>query len=127
MSMVQQTVNGLVVRVSDTKAYMDYNANFALDYVEPVPAFPAGATDRTYVQGVRHAITDTVTIIAGGPMPWTDGDRYIANIDMALANQAARRAAEPPTPPYVPSSMEAQSAQRNTQAGPDYGGSGPLG
>ena len=102
MSMVQQTADGLVIVRSGTKNYLDTGANFALDFGEAAPVLPAGCNDRVYEPDIRHAGTNSVTVLYGGPIPWTSGDRYIANIDMGLSNQATRLAAVvPPTPPSM--------------------------
>jgi hypothetical protein len=119
MSMVQCTPDGKMVVRSGTKVYIDTEANFATDFGEPHPTMPAGATDCVYEPGVRHTYTNGVTIIAGGPVPWTAGDRYIANIDAALASQATR------PPPVTPATPGGLSAQLNPKDGPNDGGSSP--
>jgi hypothetical protein len=100
MSMVQQTEDEMmIVRDNTGKVYIDTETNFATDFGETVPALPAGADDRTYEPGKRHAITDCFSIIEAGPLPWAAGDRYIANVQAGLDAQAARRAAIPPVHP----------------------------
>lgn len=88
--MVQQTPDGLVFVRDGTKVYGDTTANFNADFGETAPALPAGANDRVYEVGVRHPIMGGGDIIAGGPIPWDVGDRWIANIDAGIAAQAAR-------------------------------------
>lgn len=94
MSMVQQTPDGKLIVRSATQTYIDTFAHAATDFGVATPTLPAGATDRVYEPGVRHALSNGVRIVAGGPLPWTQGDAYIANIAAALTSQAAR----PPTP-----------------------------
>lgn len=100
MKMVQQTPDGLVVVRSDDLVYIDTPDNFTLDFGEAPPAMPIGAIDHVYEQGKRNAYTDGETIVAGGPIPWAAGDRYIASVQGALDNRVARLAAVPvPDPP----------------------------
>jgi hypothetical protein len=99
MIMVQQTPDGLVAVRSGDQVYLDSAAHFALDYGEPAPTLPAGAVDSVYEPGKRHVYTDGVTVVAGGAMPWPDGDRYIAGVTAAIAAQKARIAAIPPPDP----------------------------
>jgi hypothetical protein len=114
MSMVQQTPDGHLIVRSNGQVYLDTYANAALDYGVATPALPSGCIDRVYEQGVRHCCTDGFTVLYGGPVPWTIGDNYIANIAAALTAQSAR----PPT-------KEAQNAQLVTEASPNNGGSSP--
>jgi hypothetical protein len=115
MSMVQQTPDGHLIVRSGSQVYLDTYANAALDYGVATPALPSGCIDRVYEPGVRHCCTDGFTVLYGGPVPWTVGDSYIANIAAALAAQAAR----------PPSARETQNAQLVTKASSDNGSSGP--
>lgn len=86
--------------------YADSVANFELDMIEialidDLGELPEGATERIYVQNVRHAINGDDGTIAGGPVPWQFGDAAIAAVAALLVAQTARRAI-PPTPPVVP-------------------------
>lgn len=47
---------------------------------EPAYALPDGAIGRVYIPGQRHTLTDGQTQW-GGPMPWPDGDRYLADAE----------------------------------------------
>lgn len=97
MSAVQQMDDGRIIVRSDTDGtYIDTMANFAKDFNTTAPTLPTGADDRIYEPGIRHAITDCYTIIQEGPMPWTAGDSYIANVATAIQNQKNRQ--PPPTP-----------------------------
>lgn len=40
---------------------------------------PAGVYSMDYQQNVRHTYTDGANVIGGGPVPWPEGDAYIAN------------------------------------------------
>lgn len=100
MKMVQQTPDGLIYVRDGTKVYGDTTANFTLDFGETPPTLPANANDRVYEVGVRHPIMGGGDIIAGGPIPWDVGDRWINNIDAGLAAQAAR-----PPPEVIPTAV----------------------
>lgn len=82
---------------------------FRLD--EPNYTLPPGMIGRTYEPGVRHVLTDGRTQY-GGPMPWAEGDRYIANEATYRANYEARRQAEAPEPPPEPTLEDAKAARR---------------
>jgi hypothetical protein len=99
MSMVQQTPDQLLIVRVGSQVYMDTYDNAASDYGFATPMLAAGATDRVYDQGIRHAQTNGVDIVLAGPIPWSTGDAYIANIAAALAAQSARPKPQPPTPP----------------------------
>jgi hypothetical protein len=116
MSMVQQNADGLVFVRTPNGTYMDTIANFQLDFNDTVPALPQGANDRVYDQGIRHAISNGLTIIAGGHMPWTQGDGWINNVATGLANQSARN---------QKALMEARNAQQVAQASQNDGSSSP--
>lgn len=118
-NMVQQTPDGLVIVRVGSQVYTDTASNAGLDFGSGLPDLPTGAHDRVYEQGVRHACTDGITIVAGGDMPWAIGDTYIAGITAALAAQAARQ----PTPP--PNPGRSLDALQHTQASPDNGRSTP--
>ncbi|UZE51130.1 DUF4376 domain-containing protein [Rhodopseudomonas sp. P2A-2r] len=55
-----------------------------------VPPLLAGANEQIYSQGRRHCYMAEGDIVAGGDMPWPDGDSIIAAIDLGLAAQALR-------------------------------------
>lgn len=101
MNMVQQTPDGHVIVRSGERVYVDTPANFALDFGEAAPVLPPGAVDRIYEQGVRHPCSDGVTIVGVGDVPWSAGDRYIANIVTGLENQINRIVSAPLLPPPV--------------------------
>lgn len=55
---------------------------FLLD--EPGYALPAGMIGREYVPGVRHVLYDGISQHAG-PLPWPEGDAYLARLDVYRA------------------------------------------
>lgn len=55
---------------------------FLLD--EPGYSLPAGMIAREYVPGVRHTLYDGISQHAG-PLPWAEGDAYIANVATYVA------------------------------------------
>jgi hypothetical protein len=73
------------------RVYIDTPENFALDFAIALPPLPAGANEQIYTQGKRNAFMGDGNVIDGGPMPWDEGDRIIANVSAGLAKQAARR------------------------------------
>jgi hypothetical protein len=95
--MVQQTPDGHLIVRSASQVYIDTYANAALDFNVVTPVLPSGCVDRVYEPGVRHCGTDGFTVLYGGPVPWSVGDSYIANIAAALTAQTARQ--PPPTNP----------------------------
>lgn len=76
-------------------------AEFLID--EPTYALPQGAIGRIYEPGDRNWITDGESQI-GGPMPWPEGDAYLANEAKYTAAYALRL-----NPP--PTLTEAQAAK----------------
>src|SRR4051794_17777583 len=90
---VHQHPDGLVCVRTALGTYIDTPENFAVDFGATLPAMPEGADDHIYTQGKRHAFMGDGNIVAGGPMPWPDGDRIIAEVGAGLARQAARREA----------------------------------
>lgn len=93
---VHQHPDNLVYVRTAAKTYGDTTAHFQTDFGVTLPALPSGANERIYTVGARHAIQGGGTVIAGGPLPWPQGDQIIANLDAGLAAQAARVAATPP-------------------------------
>ena len=89
---LQQHPDGFVRVRTPLGTYIDTPENFVADFGETLPAMPQGADDHIYTQGRRHAFMGDGNIIAGGPMPWPDGDRIIGKVRVALEIQAARRA-----------------------------------
>ena len=51
-------------------------ADFLIE--EPAYTLPARMISREYLPGVKHTLYDGVSQFAG-PLPWADGDRYLAN------------------------------------------------
>jgi hypothetical protein len=92
MGEFHQHPDGMVFVRTDSGTYMDTVENFQLDSGRALELLPEGANDRVYTQGKRHAFMNVYdgNIIAGGPMPWPDGDNYIGRIEELLANQTAR-------------------------------------
>lgn len=70
-------------------------AEFLID--EPGYALPAGATGRSYDPAAGHHILSDGANQWGGPVPWAEGDGYLANGAAYAANFAARIAPPPPT------------------------------
>lgn len=95
-------LNDVVHVENGSVVYVDAGARFATDNGAAVPVLPAGAIERIYEPGVRHAISNGSSVIADGPQPWSFGDAAIANISTLLAAQARRTAppalATKPTP-----------------------------
>ncbi|HEV2263721.1 MAG TPA: hypothetical protein VGR79_04225 [Stellaceae bacterium] len=90
-----------VVHVENGSAvYVDAGARFAADNDAAVPVLPAGAIERIYEPGVRHAISNGSSVIAGGPQPWPFGDAAVAVVSKLLAAQAKRTI--PPAPVTKP-------------------------
>ena len=89
----QHSVTNLVAVYSDGGIYADTPANYALDGGVPFTALPAGAVERTYMQGTKHELKDAADIITGtGPQPWPEGDAAIAAIGPVLAAKQTRMA-----------------------------------
>ena len=102
-SQVEHNGDGMVfVRDAATgKTYVDTVANFNADFGVTMLTLPAGADHRIYAPGVRHVVASPVTVLGGGPLPWTLGDTVIANINTGLTNQKNRQppGAHPPGAP----------------------------
>jgi len=79
--------------------YADTAENFVADFSETLPPMPAGADDHIYTQDRRHAWMGDGNVIEGGPIPWPQGDRIIANLAAGIAAQDARLASLPPPEP----------------------------
>jgi hypothetical protein len=75
------------------KMYRDTNANYALDAKRSVPELPDGIDERLYEPDVRHALIAKHHVVAGGPMPWPEGDAIIKTMDSLLAAQRERHIA----------------------------------
>jgi hypothetical protein len=89
-----QHPDGLIyIRVSSKQFYMDTPANFVLDFGQPIPALPAGANERLYIQGKSHALLNREGLVAGGEMPWKYGDVAIYGLQQILQRQKDRKAA----------------------------------
>lgn len=61
--------------------------------LEPNYTLPEGFRGRVYVPGQAHSLF-TATDQCGGPLPWPEGDAYLAKESVYLAAQAEKRAAE---------------------------------
>lgn len=91
-----------LIRISDgALTYIDASDSFVADGGIR-PALPAGAIERIYEPGVRHAISNDGAVIAGGPQPWPFGDAAIAAVSKLLAAQAKRTAPPPNATPVAP-------------------------
>lgn len=93
MAQFQVHPDGYVFVRAKAGTYSESLDGFAIDFGAAVPPMPTGGICRVYDQGIRHAISDGNSVIAGGDMPWAFGDRAIAGIENILAAQAARVAA----------------------------------
>jgi hypothetical protein len=91
-----QAQNDLVRIENGAQCYIDHVAAFAADNGTPVPALPAGAVERIYEPGIRHAISNGSSVTGAGPQPWPFGDASIAAVPALLTAQA-KRTASPPT------------------------------
>lgn len=77
---------------------------------EPAYALPAGYRGRTYEQGVRHVLETEATAFPQ-PMPFAEGDSYIANgVTYAAAYAQYLDSLEP-----VPTAEEIAAATRQTE------------
>jgi hypothetical protein len=61
--------------------------------LEPDYTLPEGCRGRVYIPGQQHSLF-TATDQLGGPLPWPEGDAYLAKEAVYLAAQAEQRAAE---------------------------------
>ncbi|HKR19969.1 MAG TPA: hypothetical protein VJS41_07480 [Stellaceae bacterium] len=95
-------INDTVRAVAGDQAYLDTHANFAADHGATVPDLPAGAIERIYESGIRHAISNGRAIIAGGSQPWAFGDAAIAKVTGLLSAQAKRNTPPPKAPMPAP-------------------------
>lgn len=103
--------NDLIRIENGAQCYIDRVAAFAADNSTPVPALPAGAIERTYEPGVRHAISNGISVIGAGPQPWSFGDASIAAILSLLAAQAKRTAPQSKaTPPAATTGRSTRTA-----------------
>jgi hypothetical protein len=84
--------NDLVRVENGAQSYTDRVAAFAADNGAPVPALPAGAIERIYEPGIRHAISNGSSVTGAGPRPWPFGDATIAAVPALLTAQAKRTA-----------------------------------
>lgn len=85
-------------------------SQFLID--EPAYSLPPGMIGRDYVQGEYHRLTNGRSQF-GGPMPWDDGDRYIANAETYRAAYEARGEPGPePEPEPTENLTLAQMKQR---------------
>jgi hypothetical protein len=75
------------------KMYRDTNANYELDAKQSAPELPKGVDERLYEPDVRHALIAKHHVVAGGPMPWPEGDAIIKTMDGLLAAQRERQTA----------------------------------
>lgn len=84
--------NGTILIVDFTLTLAEF-----LEHVDPSYALPSPHTVREYRpdSGI-HRLTNGFSFEAG-PLPWTEGDAYIADVATIQATvEAARAAAEPP-------------------------------
>jgi hypothetical protein len=90
MGEVHEHPDGLVYVRTDMGTYVDTVENFARDSGVTLPPMPEGANDHIYTQGKRHAYMGDGNVIAGGPMPWPEGDALIDNYAQLRAFQLSR-------------------------------------
>ena len=72
----------------------DTNANFSIDAKQSAPELPGGIDERLYEPDVRHALIANHNVVAGGPMPWPEGDAILKTADALIAAQKDRLAAD---------------------------------
>ena len=94
---IHQHPDGSIFVRGDAGSYNDTYEHFVLDFGMELPELPDGADEQVYTQGVRHAFMGGGHVIAGGDMPWPEGDAIIADLPNGLAAQAERN--KPPEPP----------------------------
>lgn len=93
MKSVHQHPDGMVFVRVDAITYGDTIENFEADYGSTFPPLPAGAIERIYDQGKRHAFQSEDGVIGGGEMPWPYGDTLIASVGSLMATKKAREQA----------------------------------
>lgn len=100
MNEFHQHPDGFIYVRTDAGTYADTVVNFLADAgLSALPPLPAGADDHIYRQGKRHAYMGDGTVIAGGPMPWPEGDTIIARYSQLKLAQMNRQPPPPPPPP----------------------------
>jgi hypothetical protein len=83
------------MRVCNTqKQYLEERHKFRDDWQHDPPPFPGGMTEVIYEPGVRHAYVKDNNVVAGGPMPWPEGDDLIARVEQAAQRAEARKQRE---------------------------------
>jgi hypothetical protein len=104
MGEFHQHPDGHIIVIGDAGTYVDSRANFETDFGTNLAGapMPDGADDHIYTQDKRHCFMGGGNVIAGGPMPWPEGDQIIAAVEAGLAAQAAR---QPPPPEGLPSAQ----------------------
>lgn len=106
--------NDLIRIENGAECYIDRVAAFAADYGTAVPSLPAGAIERIYEPGIRHAVSNGASVIGTGPQPWPFGDASIAALSSLLAAQAKRTALPLTAPP--PATATGKSTRTATVA-----------
>src|SRR5580765_2893390 len=76
------------------KIYRDTDANFSIDAQRSAPELPGGIDERLYEPDVRHALIVNHNVVAGGPMPWPEGDAILETVDALIAAQRDRTGAD---------------------------------
>jgi hypothetical protein len=86
-----------IIRVqSGSSVYVDTPDNFAADYGQAAPSLPEGIGERLYEPGVRHPLSTSGDVLAGGDMPWTFGDDVIADLSNIIVAKSVRENAPIP-------------------------------
>lgn len=85
-----QHPDGLIYVRTTAATYSDTPENFELDFGVSLQPMPHGADEHIYTQGKRHCFMGDGDVIDGGPMPWPEGDKIIADVANGLAAQLAR-------------------------------------
>ncbi|PWT92084.1 MAG: hypothetical protein C5B54_04115 [Acidobacteria bacterium] len=89
MRMVHQIGDEIWVRDND-QHYGESLKIFSLDYGRAAPSLPKGITQRIYEPGIRHALQSGNVVIAGGPLPWPEGDAILQKVDKLFTAKRAR-------------------------------------
>jgi hypothetical protein len=84
--------DGLIIIRSGDKVYIDTVENFMADLGEDYPGLPDGYIGRYYEPGKSHYFTTGNTAYPQ-PLEWSEGNRYIENIDNLISAKELRKSA----------------------------------
>ena len=87
--MFQHHPDGIIYVRGTEKTYKDTPDNFATDLGTTYDGLPDGSIGRIYIPTVRHILSDGSNE-TNQAVPWAEGDKYIAALDILIANQETR-------------------------------------